>query len=66
MRFASTGGSASAGTEPACGDCSFATIAPRPGMLLLFPATLKHAVLPLCHGVRISISFNCSTSVAIE
>ena len=66
MRFASTGGSASAGTEPACGDCSFATIAPRPGMLLLFPATLKHAVLPLCHGVRISISFNCSTSIAME
>ena len=47
------------------GACSFATVTPKAGMLILFDGSLKHAVLPLqssSGGERISISFNCNAS----
>ena len=47
--------------EPLRGECEYFAVAPREGLLLIFPGTLKHAVLPLEHeGLRISISFNCA------
>jgi hypothetical protein len=62
MRFAAEecGANAAAPT----GVCHFASIAPEAGLLLLFPASLKHCVCPFPRsasgeeGTRISISFN--------
>lgn len=37
---------------------SFVTVAPRPGLLLLWESWLRHEVLPGARGERLSISFN--------
>ena len=54
-----------AGLSPSC--CDYITIAAEPGMMVLFPSWLHHAVCPLSvkeafqgvdGGLRISMAFN--------
>ena len=65
---AALAGDAAAAEAPPKGEhprvCRFATVAPEPGLMLLWPAWLHHAVLPAAAArgggttPRVSVAFN--------